>query len=34
MDTLLTFFAGVRLWDVADILLISYILFRVYALFR
>jgi diadenylate cyclase len=34
MDTLLTLFAGVRLWDVADILLISYILFRVYALFR
>jgi uncharacterized protein (TIGR00159 family) len=34
MDTLLTFFAGVRLWDVADVLLISYILFRVYALFR
>jgi diadenylate cyclase len=34
MDTLFNFFAGVRLWDVADILLISYILFRVYALFR
>ncbi len=34
MDTLFNFFAGIRFWDVADILLISYILFRVYALFR
>ena len=34
MDTLFNFFAGIRIWDVADILLISYILFRVYALFR
>jgi uncharacterized protein (TIGR00159 family) len=34
MGTLLSFFVGIRFWDVADILLISYILFRVYALFR
>jgi len=34
MDTLFTFLAGIRCWDVADILLISYILFRLYALFR
>ena len=34
MDTLLTFFANIRLRDVADILLNSYILFRLYALFR
>lgn len=34
MDTLLTFFAGIRLRDVADILINSYVLFRLYALFR
>ncbi len=34
MDSLFTLFEGIRFWDMADILLISYILFRVYALFR
>lgn len=34
MDKILSFFAGIRWQDVADILLNSYILFRLYALFR
>jgi diadenylate cyclase len=34
MDNLVSFFSGIRLWDVADILLNSYILFRLYAIFR
>ena len=34
MDTLFTFFAGIQFKDVVDILLNSYILFRLYAIFR
>ncbi len=34
MDTLLTFLAGIRWQDIVDVLLNSYILFRLYVLFR
>jgi diadenylate cyclase len=34
MDSLVSFFAGLRWQDIADILLNSYILFRLYVLFR
>ncbi|HSO19647.1 MAG TPA: DisA protein, partial [Desulfosarcina sp.] len=34
MDPLIQFFAGLRWQDVVDILLNSYILFRLYVLFR
>lgn len=34
MDHLLVFFAGIRWQDIADVLLNSYILFRLYVLFR
>lgn len=34
MDSLILFFSGLRWQDIADILLNSYILFRLYVLFR